>query len=197
MEIKMKQCDFIINNFKSEKVFNQDECKKIIGIYNNAIAPDGLETERSYAKNCKIIYKSAEHEWIFQVLASLTRHINEKYYNFFLEKQNEYFEIVKFQQNDYFPWKKDIGPGKLSTRKISLMLFLSENKSYEGGLINWFHALKNNPDHVEESELENNISDQEQGNVIVFPSYKPYRMNALTSGEKYVLTTWALGDHFC
>jgi len=73
-------------------------------------------------------------------------------------------------------------------RKLSLIVQLSDEKSYEGGTFE-IKSVTGEPLDVPENALS-------RGSVIVFPSYLEHRIAPVISGVRHSLVGWYHGDPF-
>ena len=91
---------------------------------------------------------------------------------------------MRYDSGDHFDIHMDLSDGDTSSlRKISVTVLL--NDSYEGGKLA-FDILP---------ELSENYP--EIGDMIIFPSYLTHKVEPITSGVRWALTGWVLGDkHF-
>ncbi len=73
-------------------------------------------------------------------------------------------------------------------RKLSMVIQLSDPADYEGGQLQL--DVKACKEHPPRDVI------QEQGTVIVFPSFLLHRVTPVTSGVRYSLVTWMEGPNF-
>jgi predicted 2-oxoglutarate/Fe(II)-dependent dioxygenase YbiX len=72
------------------------------------------------------------------------------------------------------------------TRKLNILIFLSKPEDYEGGQVSFNLAeLTGIPDII-----------QEQGSMVIFPSYLPHCVKKVTKGLRYSLSAMIHGDSF-
>ena len=94
----------------------------------------------------------------------------------------EPYEIKKYESEDYFGPHFD-NYGSLSEnidRKLTIVVFLSKENSYEGGELNVFGKdIK-----------------VEQGSIVAFPSFFPHSVSKITSGERWSVITWLWGNYW-
>ena len=76
-------------------------------------------------------------------------------------------------------------------RKISLTLNLSEPTSYEGG-----NLLFDFSEHSHKERFHECLNARNQGSLIIFPSFIPHCVTPVTSGKRYSLVLWSLGEPF-
>ena len=110
------------------------------------------------------------------------------YYKFIIIKVHD-VGILKYNIGDYYKKHVDIGgPDDLKagfpSRKLSLIVSLSNNNDYEGGDI-LFHTD------------ENPINMKKKYNTgTFFPSYVLHEVTKIKKGTRYSLVAWAIGEPF-
>jgi PKHD-type hydroxylase len=188
----MEESNFIADIITCEKVFTPEECNNIIHLFNSETNQEGS----SYSKNFRVIRTNHETGWLFNKIGQSLQYLNKQTFNFNLLKLENYVEVYRFKENDFFDWKKDLNNDNILTRKINLILFLSENTDYKGGAMEFFSDSKPvDINKIPEWENKRNKRDN-KGNISLFPTYVPYRMEPVTEGEKFILVTWAIGPRF-
>lgn len=177
--------------FLIEAMFSPKECQTIIELDGDFIATrsQGYEkhnyqpvarNEYTTSRN-KNINHSPENYWIFERLGRIANQINDMYYHFEVD-QFYGTQVFEYHTDDFMDWHVDIGPTNTSTRKISIVILLSDEKTYDGGKLIWFPQSKDFPPL--------------QGSVILFPSYMPHRVEPVTRGTRYSFVTWLHGPAF-
>ena len=166
-------------------VFTTEECQQILNLSR-------LKDSTTLSHADKIIkilslQKNTTTTWILKRIWEIALKTNKMYYDFDISTISESF-LLECSKNSVFNWRTDIGKGSASTRKISIVLFLSDRVAYEGGQLS-FRILE---EYDEIKEIP-----QIQGNLLLFPSYLPYKITPVTRGIKYVLNTWVNGNAFC
>jgi PKHD-type hydroxylase len=172
-----------------QKVFTKKLCEKIISCHSNWNERVGYVGENKINPNirhCKTYMPSPienmETDWIENEIVKIVFITNAKTYNFNLSGDFE-FQLLRYDLGGHYKTHIDIGThGATLKRKISFTLLL--NDSYEGGELNF--------DNEEKSK-----SNLEIGDMILFPSFLPHKVEPITSGVRWSLVGWSLGDkHF-
>jgi PKHD-type hydroxylase len=176
--------DFITTPMSFVGVFTPEQCASIVALgergdfdYGRLVYPQ--EDYRSTSVSWMAFDK--ETRWIYEKLAELFHQVN-RWYRFELSGI-DVLQFSKYQKGDKIGWHPDTGPGSTSTRKISLTVQLSDQEDYRGGGLE-FCPL---------GELE---MSRPLGTVIVFPSFCPHRVTAVTRGCRHSLVAWANGPVF-
>ena len=130
--------------------------------------------------------KSQDTAWVFEKLGHIASALNAQYYRFDLTGFGEALQLTNYDQSEQgmYGWHLDYG-GKLSpSRKLSLVLQLSDPSQYEGG--NLQVHTGGGPQNVR----------KERGLVAAFPSYVLHQVTPVTSGSRQSLVAWISGPPF-
>ncbi|WP_123792839.1 2OG-Fe(II) oxygenase [Pacificibacter maritimus] len=172
--------------------FSVVECERIIA--STALAPkdEALLVGQTRDHN----QRRAELVWIDQVdgmgwvmerLIDFVRISNRERFDFDLRDFAESPQVATYDaaSGGHFAWHSDIGDGRLARqRKLTLVLQLSNSKSYEGGDLQVMPSA--------------NIltANREQGCVSIFPSFSLHQVTPITHGIRHSLTVWSHGPSF-
>ncbi len=175
-------------------VLSAEECRQLIELplpFSEASVEqrDGLVVDKSVSgvnyglrrTGIKSIPPTPENMWIFQRLGNLIQRANNATFHFQLDGQMS-VDVLKYDPQGYFDWHVDIGAGVYSTRKLSMITFLTPPDAYEGGNLCFM-------DQGEPLRLP-------QGTTAMFPSYMLHRVEPVTRGTRYTLVSWAHGPSF-
>jgi PKHD-type hydroxylase len=179
----------LFNQVIYQKAFSPEECNTIINLEGIPVsAPFYGAAEKHSGGNapkihsiCKGINYNPKNAWMFNRLVQIGIETNKKYFNFEIANLQG-TRVNEYRENEFIDWHVDIGGQETSTRKISIVVFLSDAKEYEGGQIKWNPAPAGFP--------------QEQGTVVVFPSYIIHTVEPITKGKRFSLVTWLHGPPF-
>lgn len=124
------------------------------------------------------------NEWLFERITTILDEVNSLYYQFNLIDLRT-LNFLIYREDDSLPWHRDIGDSDKNflTRKLTLVLFLSDINDYEGGKLGFIPDI--NFDLV-----------QEQGAVILYPSFIVHRVEKVTKGVRYIIIASAHGQPF-
>lgn len=169
-------------------VFTKEECLKIISMKgeksDSSVYVDGYpyQSDRRFRNsNSTFLTENQDIDWLSNRLKHLVFDINSKYFKFNLSLITN-TAIVEYLTGGFFVKHLDIGRGNISLRKLSVVAFLSDPNDYKGGRLCF--------------EPSNDAPYQEQGAVILFPSYLPHKVEEVTEGVRYSLVSWCIGPHF-
>jgi PKHD-type hydroxylase len=170
-----------------EMVFTAEECARLIEEFTPQLKPALVETldaaqSASIRKSSAVfIAPGKSTNWVFERLGKAVREINDEVYGFDVGQFREGFQFTRYDVGEFYGPHFDIGPGKLTERKLSLTVQLSAPEDYSGG------ELVIYPDFV---------APKERGTMTVFPSFMCHNVSAVTAGVRYSLVSWLAGPPF-
>ena len=90
-------------------------------------------------------------------------------------------QFTRYDVGEYYGPHFDIGPGKLTERKLSLTVQLSAPEDYTGGELIIYPEF---------------VAPKDQGTMTVFPSFMCHNVNPVKTGVRYSLVSWLAGPPF-
>ena len=149
---------------------------------DNQNNPDIRRTKLSWLKY------EPDTAWVFARLAHVVSSLNVESFNFNLTGFGESLQMANYDSKDVgsYGWHQDFsyGNGTASvSRKLSLVLQLSDASEYEGGYL----------------EVNNNKiirMKKQRGLIIVFPSWVSHQVTPVTYGTRQSLVSWVTGPAF-
>lgn len=129
---------------------------------------------------------TAENRWLFEKIGSIVSSLNAQFYQFELTGFGEAMQLTNYDQSEegMYGWHVDYG-GKMSpSRKLSVVLQLSDPSEYDGGNL-----------QVCSAGPTINVSKQ-RGLLVAFPSYVLHQVTPVTSGSRQTLVAWISGPKF-
>jgi len=170
-----------------ERVFAPEECVQLIADFTPLLKPALIET-MDLAQSASIRKSSAvfvapnkSTNWVFDRLGKATREVNDAVYGFDVSQFREGFQFTRYEVGEYYGPHFDIGPGKLTERKLSLTVQLSAPEDYSGGELIIYPEF---------------VAPKEQGTMTVFPSFMCHDVRPVTVGVRYSLVSWLAGPPF-
>jgi len=118
---------------------------------------------------------------------------------------SEACQFTKYKLNQYYDWHCDSWdkpydkpntPEHGKIRKLSMTCQLTDGSEYKGGELEF--DFRNYDPHMRD-ELKHLVKVKEilpKGSIVVFPSYVWHRVKPVTSGTRYSLVVWSVGDPF-
>ena len=175
------------------KIFTKEQCENIVSFHSDwpgerGIIGDNEDRRIDTTHRQCMVYRPPSIEyipnWVITNIFEKIHVANNEEFNFDLGKENIDLNLLKYDAGGHFDTHMDLGEGDASAlRKISFTLLL--NDSYEGGRLT-FNLIP-----------EISQRNSEIGDMIIFPSYLEHRVEPITSGVRWALVGWILGDkHF-
>ena len=179
-----------------------------LGFCNNALAKmtnkqrgavgqfeAGTVVEQTRKSNVCFVNGIINNTDLFTPLITKVSEINKQYFGFDLNEP-ETIQLTEYdsaEQGEYKPHEDDadwvgLVPERFDprgVRKLSVVIQLSDSKSYEGGEL----IFPNNEGY--DSSHATGI-----GTCIIFPSYLKHGVTPVTSGVRHSLVSWILGPPF-
>lgn len=175
----------IVSINKSE-LFNSAQCQEILDscieelwLKSTVVGSSELHSSRRQKLRGDV------QAFPFLDIRDVTKLANTKIYDFNLLGiiDQDYPQIFKYSEGDFYNWHIDLNPIAPS-RKLTFIINLSDNNSYEGGNIEFLNTDTTNVDL------------SEKGSCLVFPSFTPYRISPVTKGIKYIIIGHVHGNIF-
>jgi len=174
-----------------DNAFTDKEIEQIKS-YGNTLPVYAAETDAVESVNDKIrkntiswISNTQDTDWFYARIANVARQLNTKFFNFDLHGFLEDMQFTRYEEiNAHYTWHIDASKATVISRKLSLVLQLSDPSEYEGGELQLFSGIK--PETVT----------KQKGAIVLFPSYVLHRVTPLTKGTRYSLVVWISGSPF-
>ena len=170
-----------------ESVFSPDECVQLVAEFTPRLEPAYVETldvaqSASIRKSSAVfIAPSKSTNWVFERLSKAVREINDTVYGFDVSQFREGFQFTRYEVGEFYGPHFDIGPGKLTERKLSLTVQLSAPDEYTGGELVIYPEF---------------VAPKDQGTMTVFPSFMCHDVRPVKTGVRYSLVSWLAGPPF-
>jgi PKHD-type hydroxylase len=163
-------------NWLQEQALKADQQAKVGTILNDQI-------RRS---NVSWLNKNSETAWVFEKLGHIASCLNAQYYRFDLTGFGEPLQLTNYDgiNHGMYGWHQDYGGTTNPSRKLSLVLQLTDPSMYEGGNL-----------QVQTGSVPINVRKQ-RGLVVAFPSYVLHQVTPVTSGNRQSLVSWITGPAF-
>ena len=164
------------------------ECDKIMSLADN-VEPYVATVQNEEPGSSRIdkeirdvdsygVWHSPDTDWIFKKIFEQVMVDNETNFHFDIAGIFSGLSLLRYQQEQHYEWHNDIGSGDTSTRKLSVVIMLSEN--FTGG------------DLVLTQGVSQHIA-MRQGNMVVFPSYVLHKVTPVEEGDRWSLVAWIQG----
>ena len=176
--------DFLRNSEISkikEHLINEREAKLVSG-YDKK---DTVSEVREYRKALEYDYNE---NWLKDKIEFIVKVANQKIFNYDLNYKLEPIKVLKYKVDDNYDWHPDFGRGEESTRKLSIIVQLSDSNEYEGGNLEFGLTTKENNTFLKGT--------RKKGTIIIFNSMLIHRIRPVKLGVRYSLLTWVHGNTF-
>ena len=132
--------------------------------------------------------------WIKKDLQSFVKYANKSWQ--FNLNCNEDVQFTEYEPRGHYNWHNDSLKNPMNMknmqRKLSTVVQLSSPEDYEGG------DLKFNLRGLDSSNADTVMSPppefKQQGSIVIFPSFLWHKVEPITSGKRYSLVMWTLGE---
>ena len=170
-----------------ERAFTPEECLQLIAEFSPALKPalvedmDPAESLSIRRSSAVFVFPDDSTNWVFERLGKAIHEVNDALYGFDVGEFREGFQFTRYEVGEYYGPHFDIGPGRLTERKLSLTVQLSAPEDYTGGELIIY------PDFV---------ATKDRGSMTVFPSFMCHDVRPVTAGVRYSLVSWLAGPPF-
>jgi PKHD-type hydroxylase len=129
--------------------------------------------------------KDKDCAWVFENLAHVVSSLNADYFGFELTGFGEDIQLTNYHEarQGNYTWHQDFGV-KNASRKLSVVLQLSNPLDYEGGELQILSGKE--PTSIK----------KKRGLITVFPSWTLHQVTPVVKGTRQTLVTWVSGPAF-
>lgn len=191
--------NFLTTSVYLDKIFMPSECDIISNLSIEKTIPIlKKDEEQSFIKyndgypNSRLIPFDKDNAFIFKRLINIVSKVNNDYFKFSLTtiRDLQVIELSNYSSIDYFI---GVGSGNNANRKISFVIFLSDNNTYEGGALKWSPNTYTFPPDYNSLNF---YGVPPQGTAVFFTSFLASSILPVTSGSSKILIGWAEGPSF-
>jgi len=140
-------------------------------------------------------YRSSEIRWlplnedtktIYNTMVYLAKKANKEMWKFHITSLLDDFQYTEYtaENEGHYDWHMDFGGSRSSTRKLSMVVQLTDSSEYEGGDLQFM---------INRSII---TAPRDKGTVLFFPSYLTHRITNITKGVRNSLVSWFHGPTF-
>lgn len=145
---------------------------------------EGLENIRR--ASVKWLPNTQDTSWVYEGLGHAVSSLNSQFYRFNLTGFGEELQLTNYcsSNSGNYVWHQDFTSNRTHSRKLSLVLQLSDPSEYEGGNLQIMTGggVQNIP--------------KQRGLVSIFPSYTVHQVTPVTAGSRQSLVAWISGEPF-
>ena len=169
-------------NWLQQKAKESKELAQVGAGVGGAVVPDVRRSELNWLR-C-----NNETQWVFERLAHVASSLNSQFFFFDLTGFGEAIQLTNYDEkyNGMYGWHVDFGSNPTApSRKLSLVLQLSDPVDYEGGV------LELRPASEEVVKMR-----KQRGLVVAFPSWTLHQVTPVIKGNRQSLVSWITGPSF-
>jgi PKHD-type hydroxylase len=130
------------------------------------------------------VKKTPDTAWAFEKLGHVASALNAQFYRFDLTAFGEPLQLANYDQSEHGMYGWHVDYGNQISRKLSLVLQLSDPSQYEGG--NLQILAGGDPVTVR----------KQRGLIVAFPAYTVHQVTPVTNGNRQSLVAWVSGPAF-
>lgn len=133
---------------------------------------------------------SERARWLYTRVLERISWVNKDCYRFTLSGLSEPIGYLKYSAADgdkpagHYGWHQDFGGGLFATRKLSMVIQLSDPSEYDGCRL---QLCNDGPWEAPYTQA---------GDAIIFPSWTPHCVTNITRGVRRALVIWVAGPQF-
>lgn len=180
----------LTNFYFFRRCLKNEEIENLKKISDNYPTIDGNvsgQIVESYRKSkIKWLPYNDETQEIYDKLINLAKKANNEMWKFHITNVIDQLQYTEYrsEEDGHYDWHMDIGGYSSSTRKLSMVVQLTNPEEYEGGKLQFM--------------INRQIIDApvEKGTVIFFPTYLLHRVTKIESGLRNSLVCWFHGPPF-
>lgn len=173
-----------------ENALTPEQCDEVIEYAKMQKMYDGAVGEAHVVENnlrkSKVVFlpPTPTMSPIYGRLTDVVNHLNDQFFKFDLHSFSEHLQFTQYNAPDgNYNWHVDRAY-QMITRKLSIIVQLSDENDYDGGDFQIFRH-----------ETPLSLS-RKRGTLIAFPSYVVHRVSAVTKGTRHSLVGWINGKPF-
>jgi len=172
--------------------FSEETCNLIIEAGKQLKSQQATVSPKKQ-KNTKLrqgkISYFEKDSWIDNLLLPYVFRTNKlNKWNFNID-DSEPIQFTEYNKKDFYTWHRDSSVNVTPQRKLSITIQLSKRSNYKGGNFKIKNMWGN-------TEIEIPSEANEQGSIIIFPSFLLHQVTPVTSGTRYSLVQWYNGPPF-
>jgi PKHD-type hydroxylase len=148
--------------------------------------PQGDNLNRIRRSKISWLNKGQDTAWVFEKLSDVVSSLNAQFFRLDLTGFGEPVQLTNYDQSDHgmYGWHQDYGGGVSPSRKLSIVLQLTDPSRYEGG--NLQVLTTGEPQTIR----------KQRGLIAAFPSYTLHQVTPVTQGSRQSLVAWITGPAF-
>lgn len=149
---------------------------------------EGVVSNNVRRSNVNWMPNTQETKWVFEKLSHVVSSLNAQFFRFDLTGFGEQIQLTNYDSSEHgmYGWHVDFGMSTASaSRKLSIVMQLSDPSEYEGG------NLELKPAGNEIVKIK-----KQRGLIVAFPSWTLHQVTPVTQGSRQSLVAWITGPAF-
>ena len=132
-------------------------------------------------------------EWLFERLAAVVERANRQW-DFELTGFGEDLQLTAYDRpGSFYTWHQDGLDGEVATRKLAVVVQLTDPATYEGADLELFDVVADLDDEALATWTDRC---RVRGTAVVFPAFEYHRVTPLRAGVRHSLVAWVSGPPF-
>ena len=175
-----------ITSINKAMMFSKDECDQILSTCVEELwLPSTVIGSKEFHQSKRQKLRGDTAGFPFLNIREITKNANTEIYDFNLIGiiDQDFPQVFTYSEDDFYNMHLELTP-MAPSRKITFIINLSDPTTYNGGDIEFLNI------DTSQSEL------NDQGACLIFPSYTPYKINAVTNGVKRIIVGHVHGAIF-
>jgi len=167
----------------NDLVLSVDQCKDLMTTFGDLTKPVGTLTgiDTKVRKARAHALKVEDHKELYDLIIPQAISVNQQIWQYQLDTHDP-LQLLKYTHGGHYDWHLDLGSGHHQSRKLSFIVGVSDESSYQGGQVVFKAGSKEQAFTIP------------QGKMILFPSFVLHKVTPVTQGERFVLVGWLRGD---
>jgi len=175
--------------FQIPNVFTADDLDRVethlsgLILENGGVVNDWKGAIKSrLSRNCKAgwLYADDTNDWLFQKVIKVITDVYDRTFHSELD-HIEPLQYLEYGFGQFYNKHVDNGAESVATRKLTMVIQLSDPKDYVGGRL----AI--------DSMSRTRHAPRERGSVAIFPSHLPHKAHPVWIGKRKALVAWMRG----
>lgn len=170
---------------------DQHECDRAQALCDELeVEPGALLTDEGRFINHRMrlcssawMLRDDQNQWLFERIMAVAEALNSRTYRFHIDSL-EPLHYLDYGLLGHYGRHVDNGADDVATRKLTLLIQLSDYRDYIGG-----NTLLDAPDR--HGRL---VAPKNRGDLVIFPSHMPHRATRVLMGRRRALVGWVRGS---
>lgn len=168
--------------FKPEEIDQMQALTDNLSVEEADVIRGGVSFRNLLSRNCKSgwLFEEPENEWLFARITDLIARVNDRTFRFEID-HIEPLQYLEYGFGQFYNKHVDNGDDEVATRKLTMIIQLSDKSEYLGGRTSI------------DSMAKSRHAPRERGSVAIFPSHLPHKAHPVWYGKRKALVAWARG----